>query len=59
MNLSEDQLITILENIVIRQSNAAVHCPKFSSITESDNESIKDFVIRLESSAPDCEFTFP
>ena len=53
MTLSEDQLLTILENIVTQQSNPAVHCLNFSSITQSDNKPIKDFVIRLKSSAPD------
>ena len=51
MALSEDQLLTILENIVTHRSNPAIHCLKFSSITQSDNEPIKDFVIHLKSSA--------
>ena len=32
MNLSEDQLITILENIVIQQSNAAVTAPNLAPL---------------------------
>ena len=48
VTLSEDQLLTILENIVTQQSNPAVHRLKFSSITQSDNEPIKDFVIQLK-----------
>ena len=59
MTLSEDQLLTIIENIVTQQSNLAVHHLKFRSITQSDNEPINDFVIHLKSSAPDCEFTCP
>ena len=52
-------LYTILENIVTQQSNPAVHPLNFSSITQSDNKTIKDFVIHLKSSAPDCEFICP
>ena len=58
MTPSEDQLLTILENIVAHWSNQAVHHLKFSSITQS-NEPTKDFVIHLKLSAPDCEFTCP
>ena len=57
MTLSEDQLLTILKNIVTHWSNPAIYHLKFSSITQSDNGPIKDFVIHLRSSAPDYEFT--
>ena len=49
----------ILENIVTQWPNPAAHCLNFISITQSDNEPIKDFVIYLKSSAPDYEFTCP
>ena len=58
MTLSEDQLLTILKNM-LQRSNPAVYHLKLSSITESDNGPIKDFVIHLKSSAPDYEFTCP
>ena len=59
MTLSEDWLLTILENIVTQLSNPAVPHLKFSSITQSDNKPMKDFVICLKSSASDCEFKCP
>ena len=41
---------------MLQWSNPAVHHLKFSSIIQSDNGPIKDFVICLKSSVPDCEF---
>ena len=57
--LSEDQLLTTLETIVTQHSNPAVHHLKFTSLTQSENESIENFVVTLKSVVPDCEFTFP
>lgn len=37
---------------VTKKSNLAVHCLQFSSIVQSDEESIKDYVIRLNSVLP-------
>ena len=48
-----------LENIVTKRSNPTVHRMKFSNITQSDNELIKDYVVRLNSAAKDCEFECP
>jgi hypothetical protein len=55
--LTEDQLLTILEGIVTKKSNPAVHRLQFSSILQCEGESIKDFVTHLKSSSPDCEFS--
>ena len=57
--LSEDQLLTTLETIVTQHSNPAVHHLKFTSLTQSENESIENFVVTLKSLVPDCEFTCP
>ena len=57
--LSEVEMLKALEQIVTRQCNPTVHRLKFSSIHQNDSESIKDFVVRLKSAAPDCEFSCP
>ena len=56
---SEDQLLTTLETIVTQHSNPAVHHLKFTSLTQSENESIENFVVTLKSLCSDCEFTCP
>ena len=57
--LSEADLLKKLEDIVTTKSNPAIHHLKFSSIHQSESESIQEFVICLKSLAPDCEFTCP
>ena len=57
--LTEAQLLSTLEQIVTKKSNPAVHCLEFSSIVQSNGESIKDYVIRLKSVIPDCEYVCP
>lgn len=53
--LTEDTL----EDIVTRKSNPAVHRLHFSTLCQSNGESIKDFLVRLKSVAPDCEYSCP
>ena len=57
--LTEAQLLSTLKQIVTKKSNPAVHCLQFSSIIQSDGESIKDYVIWLKSVIPDCEYVCP
>ena len=59
LTLGQDAIMDILEKIVTKRSNPTVHRMSFSSIVQSENESIKDFFVRLNSSAKDCEFTCP
>ena len=42
-----------------KKSNPAVHRLTFSSLFQSEGEPINDFIIRLKSVSPDCEFTCP
>ena len=58
-SLTEEKMIEILEKIVTKQCNPTVHQLNFRSIHQLQEESIKDFVVRLRSSAPDCEFQCP
>ena len=56
---TEEDLLKILEKIVTKQSNPAVHRLTFSNVYQSDNESIKDYLVRLKTIALDCEFSCP
>ena len=58
-NLEEDKILTLLESIVTRQSNPAVHRLAFSNISQSDNETIRAYIVRLTSNSKDCEFECP
>ena len=58
-SLTEEKMIETLEKIVTKQCNPTVHWLHFRSIHQLRQESIKDFVVRLRSSAPDCEFQCP
>ena len=54
-----DQLVREIETTVTQKSNPSAHRMAFSSITQKDGESIKDFTIHLKSTALDCEFACP
>ena len=55
----ENALLTKLEALVTKKANPAVHRIKFGSITQNEQESLQDFVVRLRSSAVECEFSCP
>ena len=57
--LSEDDIFKLLEKITTKRSNPSVHRIAFSNLTQSENEPVKDFVVRLKSHARDCEFACP
>ena len=48
-----------LKRLSQKKCNPMVHWLHFRSIHQLQEESIKDFVVRLKSSAPDCEFQCP
>ena len=54
---SEEDLLQSIESIVTKSSNPSVHRMSFSTLTQYESESIKDYVLRLKSAAIDCEFT--
>ena len=59
LTLSEPDLLNIIETVVTKHTNPAVHKIKFRKQIQQDSESIKEFVVRLKSTAVDCEFTCP
>ena len=59
LSLGEEQLLSLLEGIVTKRSNPTVHRVKFSNIIQNDGELVKDYVVRLNSAAKDCEFACP
>ena len=54
--LPEEELINLLEGLVTKQSNPTVHRLHFSSMYQQNQETVKNFVLRLKSVAPDCSF---
>ena len=57
--LSESAIFDLLERIVTKRSNPAVHRLTFSNQTQSEGEAVKDFVVRLKEIARDCKFACP
>ena len=55
----EDQILDEIENIVTKSSNPAVHRFTFSNMSQSDGESIQQYIIRLKSAALDCAYACP
>ena len=58
-NLNETEMLLHIESIVTSQSNPSVHRMTFSAITQSERETMQDFLVRLRSTAQDCEFSCP
>ena len=59
LKVEEDDIIKLVEKIVTKQANPAVHRLTFSNINQSENETINSFLVRLKSSSKDCEFECP
>ena len=54
---NEDVLLELLQKIATKRSNPSVHrLVLFSNIAQSDNEPVKDYMVRLKSAAKDCKF---
>ena len=56
---SPNKLLGMHEVLVTRKSNSMVHQISFSSITQSDNEAIQNYVVWLWPEAWDCDFICP
>ena len=56
--IPQSQLLSKLEAVVTQQSNPTVYRMQFANIFQHD-ESIQSYVVRLKSSAMDCEFSCP
>lgn len=59
LTLPEPQLLDAIEQIVTTRSNPTVHRMHFTAISQHENESLKDYLVRLKSTAQDCEFACP
>ena len=59
LELPEEDALKIIEQIVTKLANPAVHRKDFYTIKQSDTESIQEFIVRLQTASPDCEFTCP
>ena len=58
-NTSPNKLLDMLEVLVTWKSNPMVHQISFSSIAQSDNETIQNYLVQLQSGAWDCGFICP
>ena len=58
-NTSPNKLLDMLEVLVTRKSNPMVHQISFSSIAQSDNKTVQNYVDQLWSGAQDCDFICP
>ena len=45
--------------IILHLPNPMVHWISFSSIAQSDNETVQNYIVRLRSGARDCDFICP
>ena len=59
LTLQESVALKIIQSLVTERSNPAVHRKAFTSIQQSETESIQDFLVRIQTAATDCEFTCP
>ena len=59
LSMLEEEAITLIEAVVTKRANPAVHRKSFTTITQTDTESIQDFLTRLQTAVPDCEFSCP
>ena len=53
----EEAMLRALKTMVTKKFNPALHCVTFATQMQSENESIKYFVVRLKSVAMVCEFS--
>ena len=59
LNTSPDKLLDMLKVPVTQKSDPTVHRISFSSIVQSSNESIQNYLVWLQSEAWDCDFICP
>ena len=57
--LAESDMLKLIEIIVTSCSNPTVHRMTFANITQSEGESIQNYLIGLKSTAKDCGHTCP
>ena len=57
--MDESAMLEVIEKIVTKSVNPAVHQMHFGNLMQSEGESIKDFLMQIRSLAVDCEFSCP
>ena len=57
--LPETVFLKLIEQLVTKRVNPAVHRMNFQKVMQQETESIQEFVVRLRSAAVDCEFECP
>ena len=55
----EETNFKVLEELVTKKSNPAVHRLTFGNLCQSENETINGFVVRVKSASKDCQFECP
>ena len=55
----EASALDALEQLVTKRINPTVHRMGFTSIRQGDQETVKDFLVRLKSSSIECQFECP
>ena len=58
-SLTEKEMLDTIEAIATKKSNPTVHRLSFANIHQSEGETIQNFLIRLKSTAQDCENSCP
>ena len=56
---TEETNFKVLEELVTKKSNPAVHRLTFGNLCQSENETINGFVVRVKSASKDCQFECP
>lgn len=59
LELPEMEFLKLIEKIVTQRSNPTVYRMSFTSVTQTPEETIQQYLLRIKSIAPDCEFTCP
>ena len=57
--LKTTDILDKLEKIVTQRANPMVHRIAFANISQSENESVQNYVVRLRAAAKDCDFSCP
>ena len=58
-NSTEQDVLDIIESIVTKRANPAVHLMTFANLMQHDNETIQQFISRIRAASIDCEFSCP
>ena len=57
--MGKTTMLNAIEQVVTKSVNSPVHRMNFGNLMQHENESIKDFLVRLRFMVVDCEFICP